>query len=123
MVMLEALELLAAAVMFVVVSLQAGGDVVPMLALAGMFLLLALGLAGVAIGIFRFGRWARPAGVAWQILLILFAFSTGIATGAQFWGSLIPAVICLVALFMPATLRAYDTALREQDEASDASGA
>ncbi|MYM18407.1 hypothetical protein GSY69_00030 [Brevibacterium sp. 5221] len=115
MTALEALALTVAAVAYVVVAVGQRADPVPLIALAAMFLLLAVGLVGVAIGLARFGRWARPACVAWQVLLLLFAFNVGPAAGLMFWAALIPAVLSLVGIFLPPSLRAYDGALADQE--------
>lgn len=113
----EALELLAAAVTYVVMAVAPDTDAVPLLGLAAMFLLLAVGLAGVTIGLFRYGRWARPASVAWQLLLLFFAFNVGAGAGFMFYCTLIPAALALIGIFLPPSLRAYDSALKQQEAA------
>lgn len=127
MLVLEIAALVVSAVFFVTLA-RAGEPALTtsLLSLAVMFAILALGLAGVAVGLHRMRRWARPATVAWQVLLILFGLSV-LGSG---WllpvASIAPAVLGLIALFAPPTLRAYEAALavhEENDRAATADGA
>ncbi|WP_035282178.1 hypothetical protein [Brevibacterium album] len=110
-VWLESAALLVAAVAFIAVG--AGSSTVSLIALAAMFVVLALGLFAVALAIWRMHRWGRPAAIAWQILQALFGVSMLTAPPVDFWGAagaIVPAAIFLAAIFLPASLRAYELA-------------
>ena len=116
MVAVEVAALLVSAGFFVVLSRSGSTDVATsLLSLAVMFGVLALGLVAVIMGLYRMHRWARPATVAWQVLLFLFGLSV-LGSG---WllpvGSIVPAVLCIVALFAPPSLRAYGAAITEHE--------
>ncbi|GAA4284817.1 hypothetical protein GCM10022261_23480 [Brevibacterium daeguense] len=114
-------ELLVAAGFFVVLAVTGGSQVgTSLISLAVMFVVLALGLVAVMQSLYRMRRWARPATVAWQVLLILFGLSVLGEPWALAVASIVPAAVCLFGLFAPATLRAYEAelqaeALRQQD--------
>ncbi|WP_291798691.1 hypothetical protein [Brevibacterium sp.] len=105
-VALEAVALVVATVAFVVVGAGAGATSV--LALAGMFAVLALGLVAVALSLWRLHRWGRPAGIAWQVLLVLVGLSMFSTEPLNAVGVIAPAAVFLVAILMPASLRAYE---------------
>ena len=116
MVALEVAVLVVSAGFFVVLSRSGDTEVgSSLLSLAVMFGVLALGLVAVIMGLYRMHRWARPATVAWQVLLILFGLSV-LGSG---WllpvGSIVPAVLCLAALFAPPSLAAYGAAIAEHE--------
>lgn len=70
MVALEVAVLVVSAGFFVVLSRSGDTEVgSSLLSLAVMFGVLALGLVAVIMGLYRMHRWARPATVAWQVLL------------------------------------------------------
>ena len=116
MVAVEVAVLVVSAGFFVVLSRSGDTEVgSSLLSLAVMFGVLALGLVAVIMGLYRMHRWARPATVAWQVLLFLFGLSV-LGSG---WllpvGSIVPAVLCIVALFAPPSLRAYGAAITEHE--------
>lgn len=121
MVGAEALALLGGAVAFVVLAFATAAVSTSLLALAAMFVILAAGLAGVVSGLFRMARWARPAAVAWQVLLILFGLSTLGADPLMAAAAMAPAVLGLIGIFAPPTLRAYEAA-GEQPARDDSAG-
>lgn len=79
-----------------------------LLALAAMFGVLAIGLLAAAKSLWGLKRWARPASIAWQVLLILFAFSVLGSGWVLPAAAAAPAIVFLVAIFTPSALRAYD---------------
>ena len=85
-----------------------------LLSMGAMFTILAIGLALVGRGLLRLQRWARPAAIAWQILLALFGLSM-LGSG---WFlptvSLVPSLVFLAVIFSPPALRAYETAIVNQ---------
>lgn len=115
-VFLEALALVVAAGAFAVAGFASGSDfLVSLLGLAAMFVLLAVGLLAVCRSLLLMHRWARPATVAWQVLLVLFGISM---SGTGWWAPvvvIVPALVCLVGLFHPRTVRAYEEAVRNQE--------
>lgn len=116
MVALEVAALVVSAGFFVVLSRSGDTEVgSSLLSLAVMFGVLALGLVAVIMGLYRMHRWARPATVAWQVLLILFGLSVLGSGWLLPLGSIVPAVLCLAALFAPPSLRAYGAAIAEHE--------
>lgn len=116
--------LLVAAAIYVYAGLTgAGSSLGSLVGLALMFLLMAASMFGVSRGLWKYRRWARPAAVAWNVLLLFFAWSVRpgvISAGGDymFWGPLVCGLVTLVLVFLPPTLRAYDEGLRRQDEAA-----
>ncbi|GAA2011083.1 hypothetical protein [Brevibacterium samyangense] len=107
-VALEALALAVISVVFVVVAIGAGNLGTSLVALAVMFLLLGVCLFGVALGLFRMRRWARPASVAWQVLMVLGGFAAGQWIGVV---AIVLAALGLVSLFLPSVVRFYEANL------------
>jgi hypothetical protein len=111
----EAAELLVSAGFFVLLAVNGGSEVgTSLISLAVMFAVLALGLAAVMQSLYRMRRWARPATVAWQVLLILFGLSVLGDPWVLSVASIVPAAVCLFGLFSPATLRAYEAELQAE---------
>lgn len=105
----------------------AGSSVGSLVGLALMFLVMAAAMFGLANRLWKYRRWARPAAVAWNALLLFFAWSVrpsvvGGGGDYMFWGSLICGAAALVFIFLPPTLRSYDDALKRQDEANREAG-
>ncbi|OFT93840.1 hypothetical protein [Brevibacterium sp. HMSC24B04] len=121
---IQGVALLVAAGIYVYTGLTgAGSSLGSLVGLALMFLLMSASMFGIANGLWKYRRWARPAAVAWNVLLLFFAWSVrpGVFTESgdyMFWGPLILGIEMLVLMFLPATLRAYDEGLRRQDEAA-----
>lgn len=115
---IEAVEMAAFAVALIVAaSGGSSGELGGIIALAVMFLIIAAGLVGLAVGTWRVRRWARPASVSWQILLVL-------STLSGVWGNvwvvvavIVPAVLVLAGTFLPPSLRYYDARLSAADAA------
>jgi len=110
-VLLEALALLGSAVAFLVMSGKGGELGTSLMALAAMFAILGLGMLAVARSLWLLHRWARPATIAWQILQALFGISTFGGGPLLAAAAIVPAVVCVVAMFTPPVIRAFDIAV------------
>ncbi len=110
---LQAAGLLAAAVSFVVAAFTAGGLAGSLLGLAVMFLVFAAGIAAAARGSWRLHRWARPAAIAFELLVIL--FGVNILGGALWLGlaAILTAAAVIVGYFLPPVVDAYNRALAD----------
>ncbi len=110
---LQAAGLLAAAVSFVVAAITAGGLAGSLLGLAVMFLVFAAGIAAAARGSWRLHRWARPAAIAFELLVIL--FGVNILGGALWLGlaAILTAAAVIVGYFLPPVVDAYNRALAD----------
>ncbi len=110
---LQALALAGAAVSFLIAAIGAGQYAVPLTGLAVMFLIFAAGIAAAARGAWRLHRWARPASIAFELLVIVFGFSV---IGGTLWlglACLVSAIAVILGFFLPATVDAYNRALAD----------
>src|SRR5699024_12766029 len=71
----QALALVGAAVSFAITAFGTGELVSSLLGLAVMFLIFAAGVGAAARGAWHLHRWARPAAIAFGLLVIVFGFS------------------------------------------------
>lgn len=110
-VLLEALTLLGIAVSFLVMSGTGGELGTSLIALCVMFAILGLGMLVVVRSLWLMHRWSRPATIAWQLLQALFGISTFGGGPLLAAAAIVPAVICVVALFTPSVIRAFDIAI------------
>ncbi|MBU5894501.1 hypothetical protein JVW19_21250, partial [Vibrio cholerae O1] len=69
---LQALVLIGTAISFAVTALRSGARASSLIGLAVMFLIFAAGLLAAARGSWRLHRWARPAAIAFELLVIVF---------------------------------------------------
>ena len=81
--------------------------------LAVMFFIFAAGVGAAARGAWRLHRWARPAAIAFELLVIVFAFS--VIAGSLWLGlaCLVTAIAVLLGFFLPAVVEAYNRALTD----------
>ncbi|WP_246490389.1 hypothetical protein [Brevibacterium oceani] len=110
---IQSLALVGAAVSFLVAALGAGQLATSLIGLAVMFLIFAAGIAAAARGAWRLHRWARPASIAFELLVIVFGFSV---IGGTLWLGLVclvSAIAVILGFFLPATVDAYNRALAE----------
>lgn len=110
---IQALALVGAAVSFVITAITAGPLAASLIGLAVMFLIFAAGIAAAARGAWRLHRWARPASIAFELLVIVFGFSV---IGGTLWLGLVclvSAIAVILGFFLPATVDAYNRALAE----------
>lgn len=110
-VLLEALVLVGSAVAFLLMARTGGELGTSLLALCVMFAILGAGMLAVARSLWVMHRWARPAAIAWQVLQALFGISTfesGPLLGAA---AIVPAILCVYAMFRPSVIEAFDTAI------------
>lgn len=108
---IQALVLVGSAVSFVITAFTAGELAASLIGLAVMFLIFAAGIAAAARGAWRLHRWARPASIAFELLVIVFAFSV---IGGSLWlglACLITAIAVIMGYFLPAVVDAYNRAL------------
>ncbi|SMY12723.1 hypothetical protein [Brevibacterium jeotgali] len=110
-VLLEALVLLGSAGAFLVMSGTGGELGTSLIALCVMFAILGIGLLVVVRSLWLMHRWSRPATIAWQLLQALFGISTFGGGPLLAAAAIVPAVICVVALFTPSVIRAFDLAI------------
>lgn len=110
-VLLEALTLLGIAVASLVMSGTGGELGTSLIALCVMFAILGLGMLVVVRSLWLMHRWSRPATIAWQVLQALFGISTFGGGPLLAAAAIVPAVICVVALFTPSVIRAFDVAI------------
>ncbi|RBP68071.1 hypothetical protein DFO66_101298 [Brevibacterium sanguinis] len=110
---LQAAGLVAAAATFVVTAFTAGGLAGSLLGLAVMFLIFAAGIAAAARGSWRLHRWARPAAIAFELLVILFGIN--VLGGAPWLGiaAIASAVAVIIGYFLPPVVAAYNRALAD----------
>ncbi|MDK8434804.1 MULTISPECIES: hypothetical protein [unclassified Brevibacterium] len=109
----QVLVLLGSAVTFVVTAFGAGSLAGSLLGLAVMFLIFAAGVAAAARGSWRLHRWARPAAIAFELLVIVFGLSV---IGGSLWlglGCLLTAIAVIIGYFLPPVVDAYNRALAD----------
>lgn len=108
---IQVLALLGSALSFVLTAISAGPLAGSLLGLAVMFLIFAAGVAATARGSWKLHRWARPAAIAFELLVIVFAFSV---IGGSLWlglACLVTALAVLLGYFLPPVVDAYNRAL------------
>ncbi|MGO1397571.1 MAG: hypothetical protein ACTHVY_02560 [Brevibacterium yomogidense] len=110
-VLLEALVLLGSAVAFLVMSGTGGELGTSLIALCVMFAILGIGLLVVVRSLWSMHRWSRPATIAWQLLQALFGISTFGGGPLLAAAAIVPAVACVIALFTPSVIRAFDVSI------------
>ncbi|MFC9443021.1 MULTISPECIES: hypothetical protein [unclassified Brevibacterium] len=111
--LLQALVLAGTAVSFIVTAFSAGSLATSLIGLAVMFLIFTAGLLAAARGSWRLHRWARPAAIAFELLVIVFGFST---IGGSLWfglACLITAIAVILGYFTPPVVDAYNRALAD----------
>ncbi|MGC2975878.1 hypothetical protein ACPUD8_09210 [Brevibacterium sp. FAM 25378] len=110
---MQALALVGAAVSFVITAISAGPLATSLIGLAVMFLIFAAGVGAAARGAWRLHRWARPASIAFELLVIVFAFS--VIGGSLLLGlaCLVTAIAVIMGFFLPAVVDAYNRALTD----------
>ena len=107
----QVLALLGSALSFILTAFNAGSLAGSLLGLAVMFLIFAAGVAAAARGSWKLHRWARPAAIAFELLVIVFAFSV---IGGSLWlglACLVTALAVLLGYFLPPVVDAYNRAL------------
>ena len=108
--LLQALVLAGTAVSFIVTAFSAGSLATSLIGLAVMFLIFTASLLAAARGSWRLHRWARPAAIAFELLVIVFGFST---IGGSLWFGL----ACLItAIAVILVLVIFDLGLEPQAE-------
>ncbi|MEY9257085.1 MULTISPECIES: hypothetical protein [Brevibacterium] len=110
---IQALALVGSAVSFIITAITAGPLAASLIGLAVMFLIFAAGVGAAARGAWRLHRWARPAAIAFELLVIVFAFSV---IGGSLWlglACLVTAIAVLLGFFLPAVVDAYNRALTD----------
>ncbi|MGO1177267.1 MAG: hypothetical protein ACTMKZ_13895 [Brevibacterium aurantiacum] len=108
---IQVLALLGSALSFILTAISAGPLAGSLLGLAVMFLIFAAGVAATARGSWKLHRWARPAAIAFELLVIVFAFSV---IGGTLWlglACLVTALAVLLGYFQPPVVDAYNRAL------------
>ncbi|MDN5635070.1 MAG: hypothetical protein L0G36_05430 [Brevibacterium sp.] len=108
---IQVLALLGSALSFIITAFSAGPLAGSLLGLAVMFLIFAAGVAAAARGSWKLHRWARPAAIAFELLVIVFAFS--VIAGSLWLGlaCLVTAIAVLLGYFLPPVVDAYNRAL------------
>lgn len=108
---LQALALIGSALSFIITAFGAGQLAPSLIGLAVMFLIFAAGVGAAARGAWRLHRWARPAAIAFELLVIVFAFS--VIAGSLWLGlvCLVTAIAVIMGFFLPAVVDAYGRAL------------
>lgn len=107
----QALALIGAAVSFLITAIGAGGLASSLVGLAVMFLIFAAGVVAAARGSWRLHRWARPAAIAFELLVIVFGFSV---IGGSLWlglACLVSAIAVIMGFFLPPVVEAYNRSL------------
>ncbi|UVI35045.1 hypothetical protein [Brevibacterium spongiae] len=110
---IQALALVGSAVSFIITAIGAGQLATSLIGLAIMFLIFAAGVGAAARGAWRLHRWARPAAIAFELLVIVFAFSV---IGGSLWlglACLVTAIAVLMGFFLPPVVDAYNRALTD----------
>src|SRR5699024_7778904 len=90
-----------------------GELVAALLGLAVLFLTFAAGVGAAARGAWPLHRWARPAAIAFELLVIVFGFSV---IGGSLWlglACLVTAIAVIMGFFLPAVVDAYNRALHD----------
>ena len=108
---IQVLALLGSALSFILTALSAGALAGSLLGLAVMFLIFAAGVAAAARGSWKLHRWARPAAIAFELLVIVFAFSVIAGTLWLGLACLVTALAVLLGYFLPSVVDAYNWAL------------
>ncbi|WP_235345920.1 hypothetical protein [Brevibacterium sp. UCMA 11754] len=108
---IQVLALLGSALSFILTALSAGALAGSLLGLAVMFLIFAAGVAAAARGSWKLHRWARPAAIAFELLVIVFAFSVIAGTLWLGLACLVTALAVLLGYFLPSVVDAYNRAL------------
>ncbi|GAA3827476.1 hypothetical protein KACC15558_04080 [Brevibacterium ammoniilyticum] len=108
---LQALVLLGTAVSFIVTAIGAGALATSLIGLAVMFVVFAAGLVAAARGSWLLHRWARPAAIAFELLVIVFGISVIGGSLGLGLGCLITALAVIVGYFTPPVVDAYNRAL------------
>jgi hypothetical protein len=109
----QALALVGSALSFVITAFTAGELAASLLGLAVMFLIFAAGVGAAARGAWRLHRWARPAAIAFELLVIVFGFTV---IGGSLWlglACLVTAIAVIMGFFLPAVVDAYNRALHD----------
>lgn len=110
---IQSLALVGSAVSFLIAAFGAGELATSLIGLAVMFLIFAAGIAAAARGAWRLHRWARPASIAFELLVIVFGFSV---IGGSLWlglACLVSAIAVILGFFLPAVVDAYNRALSD----------
>ena len=110
---IQALALVGAALSFVITAFGAGELASSLFGLAVMFLIFAAGVGAAARGAWCLHRWARPAAIAFELLVIVFGFSV---IGGSLWlglACLVTAIAVIMGFFLPAVVDAYNRALHD----------
>lgn len=108
---IQVLALVGSAISFIIAAFSAGELASSLLGLAVMFLIFAAGVALAARGAWRLQRWARPASIAFELLVAIFGFSV---IGGSLWmglAAMVTALTVILGFFMPANVEAYNDAL------------
>ena len=108
---IQVLALLGSALSFVLTALGAGELAGSLIGLAVMFLIFAAGVAAAARGSWKLHRWARPAAIAFELLVIVFAFSVIGGTLPLGLACLATALAVIIGYFLPPVVDAYNRAL------------
>ena len=115
---LESACLLFAALFSVGLGIKVGTEASALIALSVMLGVMAAAQIATLVALVRGRRWARPASVAWQVLLTVSGLSMLGQNPLLAAGALIPAAVVLVGIFAPASLRWYDIKLALAEEAA-----
>ncbi|MGO2996187.1 MAG: hypothetical protein ACTIII_15260 [Brachybacterium alimentarium] len=110
---IQALALVGSALSFIITAIGAGELAASLVGLAVMFLIFAAGVGAAARGAWRLHRWARPAAIAFELLVIVFAFSV---IGGSLWlglACLLTAIAVIMGFFLPPVVEAYNRALAD----------
>src|SRR5699024_11710579 len=102
-----------AAVSFVITAFGTGELVSSLLGLAVMFLIFAAGVGAAARGAWHLHRWARPAAIAFELLVIVFGFSV---IGGSLWvglACLVTALAVILGFVPPTVVTAYNPAVHD----------
>jgi polyferredoxin len=109
----QSLALVGSAVSFFITAIGAGQLATSLIGLGVMFLIFAAGIAAAARGAWRLHRWARPASIAFELLVIVFGISV---IGGSLWlglACLITAIAVIMGFFLPPVVDAYNRALAD----------
>ena len=110
----QILELLVVAGFFLYLNATSDRIGSTVVGLSIMFLIFAVGMIGIVRGLLLYRRWARPAVVAFEILVAIFAFSVGTNDLPIALAAGVPAVLALGFLLAPETVRVYEAGIAVQ---------
>ena len=108
---IQVLALLGSALSFIITAFGAGPLAGSLVGLAVMFLIFAAGVAAAARGSWLLHRWARPAAIAFELLVIVFAFSVIGGSLGLGLACLVSAIAVIIGYFLPPVVDAYNRAL------------